>query len=103
MSKFIKVAKVPDVGLNQKVLVEYDDDEVGLINLDNAIYAISNICTHDDGPLLDGDLDGDCIVCPRHGARFNLKTGTFTMPAMAPIPQYEVKIEGEDIYIAPLD
>jgi 3-phenylpropionate/trans-cinnamate dioxygenase ferredoxin subunit len=50
---------------------------------------------------VDGELDGDVIICPRHGARFNVKTGAQTMPAFAPVPLYEVKIEGDDIYIAP--
>ena len=56
---------------------------------------------HDDGPLVEGKLDGHCIVCPRHGARFNVKTGEQTMPAMSPVPTYQVRIEGNDILIAP--
>ena len=101
MSAFIKVAKISDLGPGEKMLVEYDDEDVGLFNIDGEIYAISDVCTHDGGPLVEGELDGDCIICPRHGARFNVKTGEETMPAFSPVPLYEVKIEGEDILIAP--
>ncbi len=103
MSKFefIKVAKVADLPSGAKLRVEYDGDDVGLFNLNGELYAISDICTHDDGPLLGGHMLGDCIVCPRHGAQFNIKTGQQTMPAFAPVPLYEVKIVGEDILIAP--
>ena len=103
MSDFIKVAKTSDLNPGEKMLVEYDDEDVGLFNLDGEFYAISDVCTHDDGPLVEGKLDDDCIICPRHGARFNVKTGAQTMPAFAPVPLYEVKIEGDDILIAPED
>lgn len=103
MSEFVKVAKTSDLASGEKMLVEYDDEDVGLFNLDGQFYAISDVCTHDGGPLVEGHLDGDCIVCPRHGARFNIKTGQQTMPAFAPVPLYEVKIEGDDILIAPKD
>ncbi|MDM8528616.1 non-heme iron oxygenase ferredoxin subunit [Anaerolineales bacterium HSG24] len=100
--EFIKVANLSDLPSGERILVEYDDDDVGIFNLEGNLYAISDICTHDDGPLLDGKLDGDCIVCPRHGARFNLRTGEQTMPAFLPVPRYQVKVEGNDILIAPL-
>ncbi len=101
MLDFIKVAQISDLNPGEKMLVDYDDEEVGLFNIEGQFYAVSDVCTHDDGPLLEGKLDDDCIICPRHGARFNVKTGTQTMPAFSPVPLYQVKIEGTDIYIAP--
>lgn len=103
MSEFIKVAQTSDLAPGEKMLVEYDEEDVGLFNLGGEFYAISDICTHDDGPLIEGTLDGDHIICPRHGARFNIKTGEQTMPAFSPVPLYKVKIEGDDILIAPAD
>ena len=103
MADFVKVALLSDLAAGQKTVVDYDGEDVGLVNLDNEIYAISDVCTHDDGPLMEGELDGDCVICPRHGARFNVKTGEFTFPAFAPVPRYQVKIEGDDILIAPID
>jgi 3-phenylpropionate/trans-cinnamate dioxygenase ferredoxin subunit len=101
MTEFIKVANVSELAPGEKMLVEYDEEDVGLFNIDGKFYAISDVCTHDNGPLVEGELDGDCIICPRHGARFNVKTGVQTMPAFAPVPLYEVRIEGDDILIAP--
>ncbi len=103
MSEFIKVAKVADVPSGGRLEVEYEDDDVGIFNMDGELYAISDVCTHDDGPLLEGQLDGECIVCPRHGAKFNIKTGKQTMPAISPVPRYQVKVEGDDILIAPME
>lgn len=101
MPDFIKVAEISDLAPGQKMLVEYDEEDVGLFNLNGQFYAISDVCTHDNGPLVEGKLDGDHIICPRHGARFNVKTGEQTMPAFAPVPLYHVKVEGDDILIAP--
>lgn len=103
MGEFIKVAKITDLDPGEKMLVDYDGEDVGLFNIDGEFYAISDVCTHDDGPLVEGELEAEWIICPRHGARFNVKTGQQTMPAFAPVPLYEVKIEGEDILIAPKD
>ena len=103
MSHFIKVAQTTDLAPGDKMLVEYEDEDVGLFNIDGEFFAISDVCTHDDGPLVEGQLDGDCIICPRHGARFNVKTGAQTMPAFSPVPLFEVKIEGDDIYVRPKD
>ncbi len=103
MAEFIKVAKVSDLAPGEKMVVEYDDEEVGLFNIEGKIYAISDICTHDGGPLIEGDLEGEWIICPRHGARFNVKSGQQTMPAFAPVPLYNVKIEGDDVLVAPVE
>jgi len=102
MSEFIKVATTSDLASGEKMLVDYEGSPVGLFNLDGEFYAIYDICTHDGGPLVEGELQGDVVVCPRHGARFDVKTGAVrTLPAYAPVPTYRVKIEGDDILIAP--
>ncbi len=102
MAEFMKVARTSDLAPGQKMLVEYDGEPVGLFNIEGEYYAIDDVCTHDGGPLVEGELHGDVIVCPRHGARFSVKTGEVrTLPAYRPVPTYEVKIAGEDILIAP--
>jgi len=102
MSDFIKVAKTSALAPGQKMLVDYQGTPVGLLNLDGEFYAIHDICTHDGGPLVEGELQGDVIVCPRHGARFDVRTGAVrSLPAYRPVPTYRVKVEGEDILIAP--
>jgi 3-phenylpropionate/trans-cinnamate dioxygenase ferredoxin component len=63
-------------------------------------YAIEDICTHDGAPLTGGDIEGDEIICPRHGARFCLRTGAaLTPPAYEPVRVYETKIENGHLWV----
>jgi len=102
MAKFIKVAKTIDLAPGQKTLVDYQGTPVGLFNVDGEFFAIEDVCTHDGGALVEGELHSDVIVCPRHGARFDVKTGAVrTLPAYGPVPVYQVRVEGDDILIAP--
>jgi 3-phenylpropionate/trans-cinnamate dioxygenase ferredoxin subunit len=98
---FVRAARVEDIPEGLVRIVQVDDKEVALCNVGGEIFAVANVCTHDDGPLGDGFLLGDEIECPRHGARFNVTTGAVrTLPAIVPIPTFEVKIEGDDILVA---
>jgi 3-phenylpropionate/trans-cinnamate dioxygenase ferredoxin subunit len=104
MPDFKRVAVRGDLAPGEKMLVEYDGEPVGLFNIDGEYYAIGDVCTHDGGPLVEGDLHGDVIVCPRHGARFDVRTGQVrTLPAYRPVPTYAVRLEGDAILIAPRD
>ncbi|MCZ6677867.1 MAG: non-heme iron oxygenase ferredoxin subunit [Candidatus Poribacteria bacterium] len=101
MSKFFKVAEVSELPPGGKKMVEVDDIPVALFNVAGEFYAIEDVCTHDDGPLAEGELDGDEIECPRHGARFNVRTGAvLCMPAVEPVECYDVKVEGDDILVS---
>jgi 3-phenylpropionate/trans-cinnamate dioxygenase ferredoxin subunit len=81
-------------------VVEAGDEDVALCNVGGEIFAIANVCTHDNGPLGEGYLLGDEIECPRHGARFNVRTGKVkTLPAIIPVPTFEVQIEGDDVLV----
>ncbi|MGW8178776.1 MAG: Rieske (2Fe-2S) protein [bacterium] len=97
---FVKAARVSDIPPGRVQVVELEEEDVALCNVDGEIYAVLNVCTHDGGPLCDGYLLGDEIECPRHGARFNVRTGEVkTLPAIIPIPTFKVKIEGDEIWI----
>jgi 3-phenylpropionate/trans-cinnamate dioxygenase ferredoxin subunit len=99
---FVKVAEVSAIPVGQVRIVEVDDDEIALCNVGGQIYAVANLCTHDDGPLGTGYLSDDEIECPRHGARFCVRNGEVrNLPAIMPIPTYQVKIEGEDVLLDP--
>jgi 3-phenylpropionate/trans-cinnamate dioxygenase ferredoxin subunit len=79
-------------------LVEWDDLEIGVFNCDGALYAIEDRCSHDDGPLAEGPFDlATCTIeCPRHGSRFDLKTGKpLTLPAYAPVDTFSVVIDDD--------
>ena len=97
---FVKAAKISDIPPGQVKVVEIGFEDVALCNVDGKIYVIADVCTHDDGPLGEGHLHGDQIECPRHGARFNVRTGeALTLPAVVGIPTFEVKVEGDDIFV----
>jgi nitrite reductase/ring-hydroxylating ferredoxin subunit len=97
---YVKAANVRDVPPGRVKVVEVGDEDVALCNVDGEIFAVANTCTHDDGPLGEGYLIGDSIECPRHGARFCVRTGEVeVLPAIIPIPTFEVKVDGEDIYV----
>ncbi len=100
MPKFVKVARTGEIQTGQKKIVEVDGLLVVIINLDGKYYAMEDVCTHDGGPLGEGKLDDGQIICPRHGARFDVRTGdALTLPAFEPVPVYEVRVEGEDILV----
>ena len=97
---FVKAAVIGDIPPGRVKTVEIGDEDVALCNVDGQIYAIADVCTHDDGPLGEGYLLGEEIECPRHGARFNVKSGEVkSLPAIIPIPTFAVKVEGDDILV----
>jgi 3-phenylpropionate/trans-cinnamate dioxygenase ferredoxin subunit len=97
---FVSAAKLEDIPQGQVKVVSVGDEEVALCNVDGAIFAVANVCSHDGGPLGEGYLIGDQIECPRHGARFDVRTGEATrLPAIVPIPTYAVKMDGRDILV----
>lgn len=100
MGNFVKVADASELGPGEKLLLEIDDQYIALFNIDGTYYAIDDICTHDGGPLAEGDLEGHEIICPRHGARFDVRTGkALTMPAFEAVASYAVREEDGSIYI----
>jgi len=99
-SDFIRVAKTSDVPDPGRILVEIDDRLVVLIHTAGHFYSIDDVCTHDGGPLGEGELDGFAIACPRHGAKFDVRDGrALTMPATKPTVAHDVKVVGDDVFI----
>ena len=100
MSEYVAVAKVSDIPVGGMRFVGVDGVPIALCRVDGAVYAVGNVCTHDAGTLSGGTLDGYEIECPRHGARFDVRTGrALCLPAPTPIPHYDVKIEGDVITV----
>ncbi len=100
MGEFVKVAEAKDVAAGSGILVELEGEQVALFNVNGTFYAIGDTCTHSGGPLSEGELDGDVVTCPWHGAQFDVKTGEVTgPPAPEPVKSYRVKVEGADILI----
>lgn len=81
--------------------VEVGNDPVVLINLDGSFYALSDVCTHQDASLSDGEVIGDEIECPLHGGAFEIKTGMpANFPVVVPVETFDVKVEGDIVYAA---
>lgn len=102
MADFVPVAKLSEIPDPGKLLVEAGERLVVLIRAAGHIYALDDICTHDGGPLSEGPLDAEhgTIECPRHGAKFDVKTGAArTMPATKPTRSHEVKVEDEQVFV----
>ena len=84
MSKWIDVANVAEIAPGTWKTVYLEQERIAVINLEHEFYAIQDLCTHDGGSFTGGEIEGDQIICPRHGATFCIKTGEVTCP-----PAYE--------------
>jgi 3-phenylpropionate/trans-cinnamate dioxygenase ferredoxin subunit len=100
MSQLTKAANRDELPDGGKKVLEVDGRAIALFKVDGTFYAIDDACTHDGGPLADGELIGCEIQCPRHGARFDLKTGrALCMPAIEPVTAHHVEVRGDDVYV----
>jgi 3-phenylpropionate/trans-cinnamate dioxygenase ferredoxin subunit len=98
--KYVAVARVSDVPPGEARVFEAEGVSLALCNVDGSIYALDNLCTHDDGPLGSGKLQGTAIECPRHGARFDVRTGAvLRMPAAFPVRTYPTRLENGQILV----
>lgn len=100
-SAFVKVATTSELPEGGHKLVDLDGRAIALFRVDGQYYAIDDLCTHDGGPLVEGEIRGHEVECPRHGARFDVRTGKpLCMPAVEPTPVHKVRVEGDDILVA---
>ncbi len=100
MSEFEKVATLGEIPAGGRKSIVFDDRAVLLVRIGTEVYAFEDVCSHDGQPLTDGRLVDTAIECPRHGARFDVKTGRpLCMPAVEPIAVYAVEVRGNDIYL----
>lgn len=101
MPQFTRVADVSEIADPGTMLVEVDGEVVALFHVEGRFYAIDDVCTHDGGPLVDGELTGYKIACPRHGAKFDIRTGAaLSMPAVRPTRAHAVKVENGGVWVA---
>ena len=97
---FIPVADVTDIALNQSVSVELEDQSILICNTENGVFAVEDRCTHADIPLCGGQIVGNFISCPVHGAVFDLSDGSVQAPpAFEHLETLEVKIDGTSISV----
>ena len=94
MSDWVRVCSTAECLPGEHRIVFVDGVEIAVINLEGTFHAIEDVCTHDGGQLTGGHVEGDQIVCPRHGARFCIRTGeALTAPAYEPTAKFPVRVE----------
>ena len=97
---FVRVCRVSDLSDPGRTLVKAGDRTVALFQVSGRFWATDDRCTHDGGQLVAGRLEGHTIICPRHGARFDIRTGeVLSPPASVDLAVHEVKVQGEDVLV----
>lgn len=98
MGEWVRIARVGEIPEGRVKALDAKGQRVVVANVQGTYFAIQDLCTHDGGPLGEGELRGELIECPRHGARFDVKTGkAATLPAILPVKIFPVKTTGNDI------
>ena len=100
MAQFIKVASTTDLAPGEARCVEVAGKKIALFNLEGRFYAIDDTCTHRGGPLSEGEVSGEEVTCPWHGAVFNITTGAVLgAPAPRGVASYPVRVQGADVEV----
>jgi 3-phenylpropionate/trans-cinnamate dioxygenase ferredoxin subunit len=98
---FVKICAKADVANGAVKVVDVGSQRLALCHVDDQFFAVADLCTHDGGPLGEGELVDHQIECPRHGARFDIRTGKATcLPAVVPIPTYAIETRGEELWVS---
>ena len=104
MSEFERVASVEEIDPGGRLSIFVDDVPALLVRVGDEFFAIEDVCSHDGQPLTHGPVADCSITCPRHGAKFNLRTGAaMCMPAIEPIETFEVQVKGGAVFVRSRD
>lgn len=100
MTDWVTVSSVADFKPGTHKNVDIDGTNIAVFNLDGSFYAIEDVCTHDGNCLTGGEMEGCEIICPRHGARFDIRTGAaLTAPAYEPTAVFPVRIVNGEVQV----
>jgi 3-phenylpropionate/trans-cinnamate dioxygenase ferredoxin component len=98
--EFVEIAPASELPNGERLFVELGDKPIVIFNIAGQLFAIGDVCSHDEGPLGDGVIEGYNVVCPRHGAEFSVRTGqAMQMPAVVDIPAYPVQVRSGTIFV----
>lgn len=99
---YVRVASVEEIPSGGARAVLAGGRTVAVFNVDGTFYAVDDTCTHEYAPLSQGARNGEIVTCPKHGSRFNVRTGrVLSLPAVVPVSTYPVKVEDGQVYILP--
>ena len=100
MAEWVGVARESEFKPGEMRTVDVDGAQIAVFNLKGQYYALEDVCTHDGGVLTGGEIEADQIICPRHGARFCIKTGVaLTAPAYEPTATFPVRVENGEVQV----
>ena len=99
MAEFVKVAKKSEIPGDTGKLVQVKGQDIALFKIENKVYALYPVCPHQGGPLDEGGIDGKVVTCPWHGWQFDVTTGVCELNPSIKQPTFQVKEEGDDIYV----
>jgi 3-phenylpropionate/trans-cinnamate dioxygenase ferredoxin subunit len=100
VSDWFAVCSLEELPPGTHRIADVDGAQIAVFNLDGQIYAIEDVCTHDGGVLSGGPIEGDQIVCPRHGARFCIRNGeALTPPAYEPVATFPIRVENGEVQV----
>jgi nitrite reductase/ring-hydroxylating ferredoxin subunit len=100
MAEFVKICRASEIPAGSGRTVDVKGKPVAVFNVDGTFHAISDTCIHRGGPLGEGELDGKIVACPWHGWRFDVTTGANEFNPSLSVETYEVKIEGDDLWVS---
>lgn len=94
-----RVTRASDIPPGTAKSFAVEGTEILICNVGGSFYGIDDVCTHDGGALDQGALEGACVICPRHGATFDVRTGAPTLPAVMPVATYSVREDAGELYV----
>jgi 3-phenylpropionate/trans-cinnamate dioxygenase ferredoxin subunit len=100
MGKFVRVANTGEIPVGTGKYIDVDGEPIAVFHVDDHFYATRDICTHEEASLSEGDLEGELVECPLHGARFNVRTGEVkSLPAVVRLKTYPVRVVGDAVEV----
>jgi 3-phenylpropionate/trans-cinnamate dioxygenase ferredoxin subunit len=100
MADWVRITHTASLPEGRGIRIEVGQHRIALFRIGDEVHAVGDRCSHAEASLSEGDIFDDEIECPRHGAAFDLRTGKpVSLPATKPVPVYETKTEGEDLYL----
>jgi 3-phenylpropionate/trans-cinnamate dioxygenase ferredoxin subunit len=100
MAEFVKAARTNEVAPGQARFVNIKGKGIALFNVEGTFFALENACTHEEGPLAEGEIEGHEVTCPWHGAKFDVRTGeALCPPAYEDVRRYNIRVVGNDIEV----
>jgi 3-phenylpropionate/trans-cinnamate dioxygenase ferredoxin subunit len=100
MPKYVQVARTDEIPAGTGMYYDVDGVPIAIFHVDGHFYATADVCTHEEASLSEGELEGEIVECPLHGARFNVRTGEVkSLPAVVWLKTYPVRLAGDAIEV----